>query len=150
MKTLFLLSVVALGSLVSCSSSGTSSATPESFDTMYAATAPAGNNKTVFGTWGLTKNESGFTIDARVTLTADKVRLASRCSKDGAAATAGVSVAAVVSETHVSVKEAKTDSKPVGGTNCGVQITAGEAVLTLDAGKLNFGNIFLFDTKYSD
>jgi hypothetical protein len=152
MKRWHFLSVVALAatSLSACSSSDGSAADAESFEDMYADNTADGNTQSVFGTWGLTQEQSGFTQDTRVTLAADKIRFATRCSKDTDSVIAGITLPATVTETTLVVPQGGKDQKQVQNALCLVQITAGQGTLALKAGQLDFGGAYLFTTKYSD
>jgi hypothetical protein len=152
MRRWHFLSVFALAvtSNSACSSSDGSGGDAESFDDMYADNTADGNTQTVFGTWGLTQQQSGFTQDMRVSLTADKIRFAARCSKDTDSIIAGITLPATVTETSLVVPQGGKDQKQVQNALCIVQITAGQGTLAIKSGQLDFGGAYLFTSKYSD
>jgi hypothetical protein len=150
MKTWLAFSAAVLPLFVlSCSSSSSSGAPSESFDDMFAAQA-GGDATNVFGVWGASKNQQGYDIEQRLSLAADKVRLAQKCSApDGTSDTVGVSSPATITADHAHVTESHTAQKQVVQAQCVVQMQAGDGAIAIAGGKLTFAGL-TFDTKYGD
>jgi hypothetical protein len=134
--------------VASCSSS--SGSTEEDFSPLYAPASGSPNTKTVFGTWGLSKTDSGFLTEARLKLTPTHVVFANRCSKGSESVIVGLSVDATVTEETISLKQGGNKSANIAGASCRISLTAGDGKLVIVGGQLNLNGALVFDTKLSD
>lgn len=128
------------------------------YEALFSTTTASPNKESVFGIWGnkLIVDGGQLTIESRLRLRATEVTVSTRCtrSSDGATATAGVTARATVTESTISVAEAKEDVRKLGpeGANqgeCSAVTTVFEDPLVIEDGQLRIGSGTAFE-KFAD
>jgi hypothetical protein len=83
----------------------------------------------IFGLWGGSLDNEGFTFDTRVKLASDAMTFAQRCTDDSNGAQGGVAsvvAKARVSNDDVTCLESKNDEQKVGSITCRAATTVGD------------------------
>ncbi|MBX3203544.1 MAG: hypothetical protein KF764_00685 [Labilithrix sp.] len=97
--------------------SGSGSEHDALFDAPSESAVTAGS---IFGLWGGATKDLSFTFDSRMRLGQSTMTFATRCVRDNGdeSAVVGVTVAARVDESEISVLESKKDEKKTGDITC--------------------------------
>lgn len=141
--------VVALATAaLGCGGDDAADGTP--YDTLFDAPANAQvTSGSIYGVWSTHIEYDDASVDARFKFAPDSVTAANRCHySDGFAVTVGITTAATVTASEITVRESKDDTFNDGTHRCNVFGRPAKSPYTIDGERMTLGDLQLL--KISD